>query len=283
MFHEKLRHKTKARNGYLRLKVLQKSDTGNYTCLVQNSEGSLNFTFRLNVVEISLLVLVDNPRRVTVLEGDRVVLRCMALGDSDANIHWEKMDDSIVDPETHSRDFLPCNDPEIVFEKVQVSDAGKYTCTIEYSTTYSIEVKSAVFLLTVNKDRIVTKTKPAVSMITPKPIFTDPKMNGLDDEEFFGSGVDENYDDGILRPRVINTLSNFNYSEEKDQFLLNNNNSIQDSPAGKPPHTDEEGLMKARTIDVILGVVAGVALLVGLVAIVAILYRYRLRSLTVTE
>ncbi|XP_062619245.1 fibroblast growth factor receptor-like, partial [Saccostrea cucullata] len=85
------RPKTKVRHFALSLNDVQTSDSGKYKCVVQNSEGSLEFTFILDVKESPVWpLMVKGPQNTTVMEGERVVFVCLSLNDPHVSYQWMK-------------------------------------------------------------------------------------------------------------------------------------------------------------------------------------------------
>ncbi|KDR22672.1 Basic fibroblast growth factor receptor 1, partial [Zootermopsis nevadensis] len=76
------------------LEDLVVSDSGNYTCIVCNLCGCINFTFKVDIIERyphKPYVKDDYPRNVTTLVNTTVKFECPTYSDLEPHIQWIKM------------------------------------------------------------------------------------------------------------------------------------------------------------------------------------------------
>lgn len=155
LFDANQRPKTKARYSSLILNDVQEADKGKYKCVVQNSEGSINFTFIVDVIRTSWPLVIEEPQNATVMEGERVVLRCRALNDPDATTQWIK-----TNSDPGSENIIQNNGPELVIPSATVADTGKYICMVgNYIGIKSVDVWVTV-KQTTTSTTTTTTTKP---------------------------------------------------------------------------------------------------------------------------
>ncbi|WAQ95021.1 FGFR4-like protein, partial [Mya arenaria] len=113
----------------LKFTALQILDRGNYTCLAQNTEGKVEFTYVVDVVEKIWPLEVNVSSNVTIYEGENAQFFCRVLNDRSARIQWLM----IIPDDPPSHRFLQSENesPEIlILHDVTVADAGQYTCLI---------------------------------------------------------------------------------------------------------------------------------------------------------
>ncbi|XP_070207619.1 fibroblast growth factor receptor 4-like isoform X2 [Littorina saxatilis] len=107
-------------------------DNGNYTCLIENSVGQLEWTFTLRVLEnqpISEINIVERPQNQTAHVGDTVVFMCRSNTWPAPLVHWSKKtaDKLVVQIVQMENNTLA---EVLVVHNVSKADAGEYTCYI---------------------------------------------------------------------------------------------------------------------------------------------------------
>ncbi|XP_020293317.1 tyrosine-protein kinase-like otk, partial [Pseudomyrmex gracilis] len=112
-------------NGTLHFNGVKMEDKGRYTCIANNTQGSINHTISIDVVVAPKFTkLPDNPTEA--IEGYPVMLHCVAEGYPTPTIQWDKdsrMNDA-VDPR-----FNIFKNGSFYIAEVHLSDQGKYGCT----------------------------------------------------------------------------------------------------------------------------------------------------------
>ncbi|XP_072174592.1 basement membrane-specific heparan sulfate proteoglycan core protein-like [Diadema setosum] len=106
----------------LQIRNLQASDQGIYVFTASNRYGSGSGEVNLQVVGQAMRVVIQEPQRVEVSEGETVVFRCTGISQVPAyTIAWSRIDG-----------FLPANARDIMgtltITGVTLSDAGQYVC-----------------------------------------------------------------------------------------------------------------------------------------------------------
>ncbi|KAM9311699.1 leucine-rich repeats and immunoglobulin-like domains protein 3 [Gastrophryne carolinensis] len=98
-------------------------DTGVYSCMAQNSAGSISANATLTVLETPsfLRPLVDR----TVSKGETTVLQCIAGGNPAPKVNWTKDNSPLVVTERH---FFAAGNQLLILVDTDFEDAGKYTC-----------------------------------------------------------------------------------------------------------------------------------------------------------
>lgn len=117
------------------------SDSGDYTCILTNSEGSLNWTYTLEVherVPHKPIMRDGFPSNQTVYVGQQVKFECRFISDLQPQMRWLKhfqVNGSYLDskgnPHVESVESMDPNitDPHfLILENVTFADAGWYTC-----------------------------------------------------------------------------------------------------------------------------------------------------------
>lgn len=122
---------------------LAPSDAGNYTCVVSNPYGSINWTFTLEVIQrLSHKPIIKGPENTTVALGETAVLECeIMLSDLHPHIRWLKhyqvngsyyMEEKRPYVREIKISTVNVSNPEkLILHNVTMEDAGWYTCLIE--------------------------------------------------------------------------------------------------------------------------------------------------------
>lgn len=130
---------SKARKKYLKMSdhtlaifELSVEDRGKYVCLVQTPFESLPYTVQLFVHGEPPKILT-HFKKVTLYEGDRMVLPCLVRGVPRPSLDWyfneRPMDaDLVVDEPTGSHEFI---ERRVVVERVTKMHEGVYQCEAE--------------------------------------------------------------------------------------------------------------------------------------------------------
>ncbi|MCJ8735338.1 hypothetical protein PDJAM_G00245660 [Pangasius djambal] len=128
------------------------SDSGNYTCVVENKYGSINHTYQLEVVERSPhrpILQAGLPANHTAVVGSDVEFMCKVYSDPPTHIQWLKHieingrkvgEDGLPYVRVLKTSMLNTTDEEMeVLQLMNVSleDAGVYTCLAGNSVGHS--------------------------------------------------------------------------------------------------------------------------------------------------
>ncbi|RWR99716.1 Down syndrome cell adhesion molecule-like protein Dscam2, partial [Leptotrombidium deliense] len=99
--------------------TVQKHDSGNYTCIVNNDVGEDKYTVPL-LVKVAMKWL-KAPKDQKAVVGKELVIECAVYGFPTPRIKWIKSGSKSV----------VSNQEKLVFTKISVSDAGEYECIAE--------------------------------------------------------------------------------------------------------------------------------------------------------
>ncbi|XP_071109223.1 fibroblast growth factor receptor 3-like isoform X2 [Haliotis cracherodii] len=135
LLNTKKSKKFRRRSYRLTINSLQMADSGQYTCTVYNTLGSLNRTFTLRVLgsthDMSEITVKERPRNQTAKIGDTVVFGCSTDSFPRPTIEWSRKKgnsprvDILQKPSTSRRAEM------FVLDRVTKDDVGLYTCTIK--------------------------------------------------------------------------------------------------------------------------------------------------------
>ncbi|XP_012577608.1 PREDICTED: fibroblast growth factor receptor 4 isoform X2 [Condylura cristata] len=117
------------------------SDRGTYTCLVENSMGSIRYSYLLDVLERSPhrpILQAGLPANTTAVAGSDVELLCKVYSDAQPHIQWLKH--IVINGSSFGADGFPyvqvlktadinSSEVEVLYlRNVSAEDAGEYTC-----------------------------------------------------------------------------------------------------------------------------------------------------------
>ncbi|XP_023387635.1 fibroblast growth factor receptor 4 isoform X2 [Pteropus medius] len=117
------------------------SDRGMYTCLVENSVGSIRYSYLLDVLERSPhrpILQAGLPANTTAVAGSDVELLCKVYSDAQPHIQWLKH--IVINGSSFGADGFPyvqvlkttdinSSEVEVLYlRNVSAEDAGEYTC-----------------------------------------------------------------------------------------------------------------------------------------------------------
>ncbi|XDV49852.1 hypothetical protein PO909_019024 [Leuciscus waleckii] len=136
-------YKVRLQHWTLIMESVVPSDKGNYTCLVENSYGSINHTYTLDVVERSPhrpILQAGLPANITVHVGGDAKFVCKVYSDAQPHIQW--LQHIVKNGSRYGPDGLPyvrvlkrsginSSDVEVLLlTNVTEEDSGEYTCQV---------------------------------------------------------------------------------------------------------------------------------------------------------
>ncbi|KAL3832689.1 hypothetical protein ACJMK2_024309 [Sinanodonta woodiana] len=187
------------KKGVLHFQDLKISDKGNYTCVVNNEIGRLEFTYVLDVIEKVWPLNVVGPNNLTVYEGQDAEFFCRATNDPRARITWLKKPNEIEltgNPRPAYLQGVPGTPEVLLIQNVTHSDVGQYTCmagnyygskyqdawlvvlprtttTTTTTTTMKPTTTSAATTTTTTAKRTTTTTISSTTTTTRQPSVTE--------------------------------------------------------------------------------------------------------------
>ncbi|CAL1542558.1 unnamed protein product [Lymnaea stagnalis] len=125
-------------NGSLHFAKVRRSDEGNYICVASHrNQGVINATIAIRIVEKPTFTI--RPSNVTTaFEGQSMMLHCVAVGDPDPQITWDK-DSRILPTSPPVAGGNPSNrytlfpNGTLQLDKVLMEDKGRYGCSANNS------------------------------------------------------------------------------------------------------------------------------------------------------
>lgn len=130
--------KIRVKGTNLKFTELRVEDEGNYTCAAQNSEGFIEFTFVVHVIERIWPLETNVSSNISVYEGEDAKFFCIVTNDKSARIQWLRTERAAVYPQ-HTFLQSANKSPEIlILHDVRKADSGQYTCLVgnEYGSMY---------------------------------------------------------------------------------------------------------------------------------------------------
>ena len=119
--------KMRVHGGELHLSNIESEDTGTYTCIAKNRQGSIQTTTK--VLISSAAEIVNPPRNTTVLEKNRVEMTCGAKG-TPSNITYRWYHKGILISQLGWLATRTAIKPDgtLVIQNTTPEDTGKFTC-----------------------------------------------------------------------------------------------------------------------------------------------------------
>ncbi|XP_029291136.1 neural cell adhesion molecule L1.2 isoform X2 [Cottoperca gobio] len=114
-------------NGALEITNVTHDDEGIYTCIIQNTNLSVNAELEV----LNRTVILSPPQDQKVQPGNTTIFTCLALIDSrlgTAFIQWRKNDQKIF--ESHSDEKYTFDGPDLKITNVEADDEAVYTCQV---------------------------------------------------------------------------------------------------------------------------------------------------------
>ncbi|KAI1303212.1 Fibroblast growth factor receptor 1-A [Halotydeus destructor] len=165
--HEHTKTSKDEKGYFLYLENLVLGDSGEYTCVVENVEGSVRYTYKLQVASFKAAapILLDGyPRNTTVTIGMNASLECLFDSDVEVTMEWFRL--NLTDPEHQTpvqATFDSIDDPAILtFQNVSEADEGWYSCTV--TNTYGATTRN-VYLLVTPPDLGNPKVEPKIESV----------------------------------------------------------------------------------------------------------------------
>ncbi|CAG5121232.1 unnamed protein product, partial [Candidula unifasciata] len=164
------------RGGTLVIADLILKDAGNYTCIVSNIHGSLNWTYELSVLQRAPHVpLFEQPKNQSVRVGETATFSCrIEISDTHPHIQWLKhhqVNGSYTNDngehyfqiiQGRQRPSINNSNPEmLILHNVTKEDEARYTCLVRNAIGSSF--KSA-YLEVLDDDEMTPQTAASKSM-----------------------------------------------------------------------------------------------------------------------
>ncbi|XP_004371215.1 fibroblast growth factor receptor 4 isoform X2 [Trichechus manatus latirostris] len=152
------------------------SDRGTYTCLVENSVGSIRYSYLLDVLERSPhrpILQAGLPANTTAVAGSDVELLCKVYSDAQPHIQWLKH--IVINGSSFGADGFPyvqvlktadinSSEVEVLYlRNVSAEDAGEYTCLA--GNSIGLSYQSAWLTVLPEEDLMWTAAVPEASSL----------------------------------------------------------------------------------------------------------------------
>lgn len=116
-------------NGTLHFRNVTFEDSGNYTCIANNSQG---------VIKATVVITAGTSPKFAVQPEDLIVanemrpamIHCLAVGDPTPTIQWDKDLEYITANNTDFKRITVLPNGTLQFREVHLEDEGVYGCTI---------------------------------------------------------------------------------------------------------------------------------------------------------
>ncbi|XP_029418281.1 fibroblast growth factor receptor 4 isoform X4 [Nannospalax galili] len=157
------------------------SDRGTYTCLVENSLGSIRYSYLLDVLERSPhrpILQAGLPANTTAVVGSDVELLCKVYSDAQPHIQWLKH--IVINGSSFGADGFPyvqvlktadinSSEVEVLYlRNVSAEDAGEYTCLA--GNSIGLSYQSAWLTVLPEEDLTWTAAASEARLVLGKPL-----------------------------------------------------------------------------------------------------------------
>ncbi|XP_018365757.1 PREDICTED: fibroblast growth factor receptor homolog 1-like isoform X2 [Trachymyrmex cornetzi] len=156
----------------LRLEDLVTKDSGNYTCIVCNYLGCINYTFKVDIIERfphKPYINEDFPKNVTALVNSTAIFRCPIVSDLEPFIQWIKVAKNPGDQEdsppngTVLQAGTNAEDPEeLKLYNVTEKDEGWYTCIAQNTLGETFSSAYLRVVETLDEQKVPLAAKPHI-------------------------------------------------------------------------------------------------------------------------
>lgn len=138
----------------LTLKDVVPDDAGNYTCIVSNEHGTIQWTYKLEIVQrVPYAPIIDGPKNQTVVVGDTAKFECkVVVSDLQPHLQWlkhysvngsyrgESGEPFVRVIKNYKQSGLNISNPEVLYlQNVTYEDAGWYTCVASNSIGFKYQ------------------------------------------------------------------------------------------------------------------------------------------------
>ncbi|XP_011254082.1 fibroblast growth factor receptor homolog 1 isoform X2 [Camponotus floridanus] len=151
----------------LRLEDLVTKDSGNYTCIVCNHLGCINYTYKVDIIERfphKPYINEDFPKNVTALVNSIVTFRCPIVSDLEPYIQWVKVAEYPGDQEDPPKGPLLKaggeNPEELKLYNVTEKDEGWYTCIAQNTLGETFSSAYLRVVKTLDEQRVPLAPRP---------------------------------------------------------------------------------------------------------------------------
>ncbi|XP_011254079.1 fibroblast growth factor receptor homolog 1 isoform X1 [Camponotus floridanus] len=153
----------------LRLEDLVTKDSGNYTCIVCNHLGCINYTYKVDIIETvpHRPILTRPPRNSTVLVGSNASMICQVLSDAHRHLEWYHGCHTSLDTVNKTNQSLRVevkaggeNPEELKLYNVTEKDEGWYTCIAQNTLGETFSSAYLRVVKTLDEQRVPLAPRP---------------------------------------------------------------------------------------------------------------------------